>query len=74
MTSSAYCQTYCFRIQDHRRETEIVAEACRLGGFPEYRRDCVDIFIPETPALTGFLLLYQQSLIRLGHMDYRVAK
>lgn len=69
-----YVQIYCFRVVDFHREDQIVAEACALGGFPEYRLDRVDIFIPEGPELTGFLLRYQEGLERLEFMDYRVAK
>ena len=74
MAFEKYVQIHCFRIKDYRKETEILREACSAGGFPEYRLDRVDIFIPEGPGLTGFLLRYQEGLERLEFMDYRVAK
>ena len=74
MVFDRYVLIYCFRITDYYREREILTEACRVGGFPEYRRDRVDVFIPEGPELTGFLLKYQDRVTRLEFMDYRVAK
>ena len=74
MVFDQYVLIYCFRIVNYSREREILTAACRSGGFPEYRRDRVDIFMPEGPELTEFLLRYQEGLERLEFLDYRVAK
>ena len=74
MEFDCYVLIHCFRISNHRLEKQIVAAACQLGGFPKYRQDRVDIFIPEGPELTCFLLQHQDSLERLEFLEYRVAK
>jgi hypothetical protein len=70
-----YQRVYCYRIRESTREKTIVAAAVSAGGHVEYRRDCIDVYIPEDAGLTQFLLAWSDHLMPLDYLDfYRAAR
>jgi 5-enolpyruvylshikimate-3-phosphate synthase len=65
-----YQRVYCYRVRESQREQVVAAEAVSAGGHVEYRRDCIDVYIPEGTGLTQFLLAWSDHLMHLDYLDF----
>ena len=65
-----YQRVYCYRVRESIREQEVAAAAVLAGGHVEYRRDAIDVYIPDGTGLTQFLLVWADSVIALDYLDF----
>jgi hypothetical protein len=65
-----YTRVYCYRILIPQHESSIILAVEALGGHVEYRRDVIDLYIPESVQLTLFLLRWSPSLMPLDWLDF----
>ena len=69
-----YQRVYCYRVQESSDLTAIMFAVDRAGGHCEYRRDCIDLYIPDSILLTQFLLVWADHLTHKDYLDfYRTA-
>ena len=65
-----YQRVYCYRIRESTDKKTIRDLAVLAGGHVEYRRDAIDVYIPEGTGLTQFLLVWADSVIALDYLDF----
>jgi hypothetical protein len=65
-----YQRVYCYRVRESTDKKKVTSAVDRAGGHWEYRRDSIDLYIPEGTALTQFLLVWADHLTPLDYLDF----